>query len=191
MRFNAPFDKVYVQDEIFGWLPGIVLQVECGTKNNDRALVCIELPEDWDATTVLQQQNHDGKMPCFGYRELNGQQRWVFLNDYFNHRLPERFSNCIGDPLYRDVGDIPEVNEAEILYLLKTKYNRAHENPYIRLGNKLMISLSDPNECILHNNFYSLDQQRAYGVKAFGSTFQKGKVKLLITFAVAIFRFQV
>jgi hypothetical protein len=182
-RHHQVHDKVYVRDDIFEWLPAIVLEVE-----SDRALVAIQVDYDWDETTVTdqsqqQKENQQQQFSAGSYNQLHLQHRWVYFRDYRYGKLP--FQN--GRIACRDVVTDLEneyMHEAEILYQIKHRYTRSSRNPYTRVGTIGMIAIN--NNLVVENtnvwdsgirsgdngttgttsssnSLFSIDRQRAYG----------------------------
>lgn len=166
-------DKVYIRDDIFEWLPAIVLEVE-----SNRALVAIQLPYDWDETTVVPlsgvmksslSDRSKSTSPSLSYDQLNLQHRWVYFRDYLNGKLPlqNRKTSC------RDiVTDLENsyMHEAEILYQIKFRYTSSSQNPYTRVGTIGLIAINtnvsndnNAGRSIGSNSMYSVERQRAYG----------------------------
>jgi myosin-5 len=140
--FNAVGDRVFVQDEHYAWLPATVLELE-----EDRALVRIDWPSDWNKTTVLVEHSHPDA-------EATGrpQERWVALREYFNHQLPQQSdgTSC------RDLADLPYLHEATVLQQLKERHCR--RLPYTRVGD-ILVSVKP---CQWIPDLYSSEQQRYY-----------------------------
>jgi hypothetical protein len=116
---NQVKDKVYVKDEIFGWLPGAIIEID---NVFHRVLVCIHLPKDWDETTTSCAGR--GSIAATNYEELNLQKRWVYLRDYYNRILPmQNVCNSRNTNTFISIGDLQHINEAEILYQIKSRYS--------------------------------------------------------------------
>ena len=146
--FNAVGDRVFVRDEHYAWLPATVVQLE-----EDRALVRIDWPSDWNKTTVLVGPSHpNAEAP---------QEQWVALCEYFNHQLPRQSDNTS----CRDLADLSHLNEAIVLYQLKERHCR--RLPYTRVGN-IIVAVKP---CQWIPDLYSRKQQRYY-YQLFGSANQ-------------------
>ena len=141
MPFNKVNDKVFVRDSCFEWLPAIVLQIE---DDNEKALVNIDLPEDWKSTTV---NTHHVNI-----EELHQKHIWVDLKDYAHNQLPLR-----NERHARDMAELPHLHEAAILYQIKERHLR--HQPYTRVG-EIVVAV---NPCQWMPDLYSTDRERMYG----------------------------
>jgi myosin-5 len=130
--------KVYVRDEQFAWIPATIID-----KDEGRVKVRIDLSLDWERTTCT---THITKK-----LELNGQERWVELNEYYNDLLPLQ-----NDKAVRDIAELPNLHEAAVLYQIKNRH--ALKQPYTRVG-EIIIAV---NPCEWMPELYSLEQQRIY-----------------------------
>jgi hypothetical protein len=107
MATMQQYSRVYVRDGTFEWLPATVLKVSENSNNNsnsnddnnDRVLVRIDLPDQWNEATILgkdttnvgSSNSDNGSSSGDGDEKLLAQdreERWVSLRDYFNHQLP-------------------------------------------------------------------------------------------------------
>ena len=141
MTEHALKDRVFVQDELYEWLPGTVIELD--PDNVDRVKVRIELPRNWKETTTTFKKDRN---------VLNKKEVWVNLNDYYNHRLPlQNVKNAAGD-----VAELDHIHEAAILYQLKNRHSQ--QLPYTRLG-EIIIAV---NPCQWIPELYSQEQQRHY-----------------------------
>jgi len=129
-------DKVYIRDDQYVWLPGRVLQ-----KEDERALVRIELPDDWQTTTDIQNEEE----------KIDGQERWANFEDYTNHQLPMQNNGTV-----RDMAELTHLHEAAILYQIKERHFAL--KPYTRVG-EIVIAV---NPCLWIPGLYSKYQQRLY-----------------------------
>ena len=129
--------KVFIQDPTFKWLPAQVI----ATDGADLVKVQIQLPAEWSKTTLLTK-----KSP-----KLDKTERWVNLNDYHNHELPQQNSKAV-----RDIAELAHLHEAAILYQIKARH--ASKQPYTRVG-EIIIAV---NPCQWIDGLYSQDLQRLY-----------------------------
>lgn len=168
MAFNKVQDRVYIRDERFEWLPAIILNLEL-----DRALVRIDLPNDWKNTTIVsnvQASNRNATADRVdGNRGLDKDERWVLLKDYYNHRLPLQNARVC-----RDMAELKHLHEAAILYQIKERHCRL-DKPYTRVG-EIIVAV---NPCRWIHSLYSPEQQQFY-VEHFTAQ-RKKNGKILIT----------
>jgi len=152
-------DRVYVRDELYEWIPAVVQEVE-----EDRVLVRIELPNDWDKTTidiaVDPRENEGGDDDAPIPPPLHQQLRWVELRDYYNHRLPLQNNESTEHTPCRggDMAELKHVHEAALLYQVKERHCNL-ERPYTRVGGDILVAV---NPCQWIPGLYSRDQQRFY-----------------------------
>ena len=152
-------ERVFVRDQQYEWLPAVVQEVE-----EDRVLVRIELPKDWNKTTVeievdpREKEGGDDDAPIPPL--LDQQLRWVELRDYFNHRLPLQNSEITEHTTCRggDMAELKHVHEAALLYQVKERHCKL-ERPYTRVGGDILVAV---NPCHWIPGLYSRDQQRFY-----------------------------
>ena len=129
-------DKVYIRDDQYVWLPARVLE-----KEEERALVKIELPDDWQTTTYIQNEEE----------RIDGQERWVSFGDYTDHQLPMQNKETV-----RDMAELTHLHEAAILYQIKERHFAF--KPYTRVG-EIVVAV---NPCLWIPGLYSKQQQRLY-----------------------------
>lgn len=129
---NQVEDRVFVRDDYYEWLPGIIRELK-----DDQALVQIELPKTWDKATLGP-----------AVTEL---ERWVDLKHYYNHRLPMQ-----NDRLCRDMAELTHLHEASILYQIKQRH--ALSLPYTRVG-EIVVAV---NPCQWLPSLYSAERQQFY-----------------------------
>jgi len=135
-----PSDRVYVCDDKYGWLPGTIVNRD--NFGDGRVRVRIDLPQNWKTTTLTT--NKDSYA-------LNKMERWVNLNDYYNHHLPIQNRKAV-----RDIAELPHLHEAAILYQLKERH--IDKQPYTRVGD--IIVAVNPYQDL--PDLYSMEQQRHY-----------------------------
>jgi hypothetical protein len=162
-------DKVYIRDTDYAWLPATVVQTSSGDSNsskeendNDtnkqditRVQVLIDLPEDWESTTVCHQ--HQTKQSRSSETTTatsmpHGQTRWVSLSDYPKHQLLLQNQGILA----RDMAELPHLHEAAILYQVKERHVR--EKPYTRVG-EIVVAI---NPCQWIEGLYSKQEQEKY-----------------------------
>ncbi|GKY99340.1 hypothetical protein MPSEU_000889000 [Mayamaea pseudoterrestris] len=129
--------KVFVKDPTFSWLPATIIE----TDGADRVNVQIQLPLDWNKTTMATKKT----------AAVDKTEWWVDLNDYHNHQLPLQNSKSV-----RDIAELAHLHEAAILYQIKARH--ALQKPYTRVG-EIIIAV---NPCQWIDGLYSQDLQRLY-----------------------------
>jgi myosin heavy subunit len=147
MVFNKSEDRVYVRDDQFEWLPAVVLEVE-----DDRVLVRIELPDDWNKTTCVPERGDTTGVPHSQLSNNDNEVRWVLLKDYYNHRLPLQNAR-----LCRDIAELEHLHEAAILYQIKERHCN-FDKPYTRVG-EIIVAV---NPCQWMHGLYSAERQQFY-----------------------------
>jgi myosin heavy subunit len=160
VKVHLPTDLVYVRDEQYSWLPGVVEEVQ-----DHQVLVRIDLPNEWYKTTILHQNTSQNKQDK---EEVD--KRWVQLKDYCNHHLP--IQNNVSVRGCRDMNELEYINEAEMLYHLKERHCRL-EKPYTRVGN-ILVAI---NPCRYISSLYTLSQQQLYVEKIIKSPLTSGTCK--------------
>ena len=130
-------DQVYVKDTTFAWIPATIVACE-----RDRALVAIDLSEDWQYTT-------EGAPNPSKHKE----ERWVTLDDYRDRMLPMQ---NVGYRSTRDCADLPHLHEAAILYQIRERYST--HKPYTRVGD-IIVAV---NPCKWIQDLYSVHQGVLY-----------------------------
>jgi myosin heavy subunit len=140
VNIHVPQDRVYVRDAPYAWLPAVVEEV-----NVDRILVRIELPNQWNKTTIPSKDGVEND-------SFHHQKRWIKLDDYCNHRLP--FQN---PRICRDMAELEHIHEAEILYQIKERHC-VNEMPYTRVGDIIVAT----NPCRWIHSLYSVSKQHFY-----------------------------
>lgn len=108
---------MYVRDADYVWLPAVVVSL-CG----ERALVRIDLPTNFRQRTECNNQ-------CW---PVQGQERWIDLRDYHNHKLPPRIRDGT-DGIIPDLQELPHVHEPAVLYQLKECVQQMKQ-PFICAG---------------------------------------------------------
>ena len=194
ISFNSVGDKVYVRDEDYAWLPAIVVDLD---PEQDRVKVQIDLPNNWEFSTVLLDDDKTERaskfqddeeeavsslsachnvcvglpdacdalslpiLPHWGSTDAAAgaahPQRWVQLDDYFNHQLPLRRQQD-ERRLVRDLADLEHLHEPAVLYQLKSRH--ANKKPYTRVG-EIVVAV---NPCQWIPQLYSSETQRAYAL---------------------------
>jgi myosin heavy subunit len=129
--------NVFVQDPDFAWLPATVVD----TDDADRVQVQIQLPSDWTQTTLLPPKAV----------VIDKTVRWVNLNDYFDHVLPQQNNKAV-----RDMAELPHLHEAGLLYQIKERH--AMQQPYTRVGDILVAV----NPCQWMEGLYTVEMQELY-----------------------------
>ena len=148
MRKHQIGEHVYVRDVQCEWLPAVVEDVK-----EHEVLVRIDLPDDWQKTTIQHDtantnvdsnDDADEKISDDNHSEgvdiVNGDQRWEKLADYFNHHLPMQNWNDVDvddddDQTAKrchDMSQLQHINEAELLYQIKKRYC-SYDQPYTRI----------------------------------------------------------
>jgi hypothetical protein len=180
-------DKVYIRDAEYAWLPATVVQTsnDDDSKNktannnnnnkeegdnddsnnkrdNTRVQVRIDLPSDWESTTVCKQQrqskqNKQSPSPSETTTTTtssmpHGQTRWVSLSDYPKHQLLLQNQGILA----RDMAELPHLHEAAILYQVKERHVR--EKPYTRVG-EIVVAV---NPCQWIEGLYTKEEQEKY-----------------------------
>lgn len=143
MGFNHVGDRVYVRDAAFAWLPAVILEVE-----NDRVRVLIDLPHNWNETTTTTTENLSSLR---GFHD--GSDKWVWMREYFSHRLPLR-----GNRVCRDMAELDHLHEAEILYQIKHRHC-VEGKPYTRVVGDIIVAV---NPCRWIPELYSDEIQKNY-----------------------------
>ena len=123
--------RVYIQDDIYSWLPGEL--VDTITEDSKTASVAVTLPADWRRHTYAP----DHKSLRQGTLERGAGGRYlrnVCLADYDEGRLPlQNVDEGTGEIAGKsDIADLPHLHEAAVLYNLKDRHSRAV--PYTRVG---------------------------------------------------------
>lgn len=137
MPFNKVRDRVYIRDERFEWLPAIIRKIV-----DDRILVEVIIPDNWNDSTVLVDPNEE-----FPKKE----KRWVDLKDYYNHCLPPQNARYC-----RDLADLEHLHEATILYTIKQRHYECQ--PYTRVG-EIIVAV---NPCQWIHSLYTKEEQQFY-----------------------------
>lgn len=148
---NLMGELVYVRDDHYEWLPAVVVANNNHSSSNtdrDRVQVQIDLPVNWELTTVIQAENDR--------KNLHGDLRWVPLDDYYNHTLPLRQPQA--KLVVRDLADLVHLHEAAVLYQIKQRH--AIFKPYTRVGD-IIVAV---NPCQWIPELYSLEVQREYAL---------------------------
>jgi myosin heavy subunit len=165
-------DKVYIRDAEYAWLPATVVPASVNEddgessnnnkeddntnnkQDNSRVQVRIELPSDWESTTVCHSSNQNNKqttsesIATFPHEET----RWVSLKDYPKHQLLLQNQGVVA----RDMAELPHLHEAAILYQVKERHLR--EKPYTRVG-EIVVAI---NPCQWITGLYTKEQQEKY-----------------------------
>ena len=157
-------ERVFVRDDDYVWLPAMV--VEC---QPDRVLVRIDLPQNWNESTMAvanagsntnnKNNNKDGpgrkkkakSMSSVMIHKKGGMERWIELNDYKDRQLPIQ-----NDSVVRDMADLCHLHEAAVLYQIKQRY--LTQKPYTRVGD-IVVAM---NPCQWIPELYSVNQQHFY-----------------------------
>jgi len=137
-------EQVYVQDNVYAWLPALVLETEA-----DRVLVQIDLPDDWNQTTEMN--GKDAKKRGPKNKLAKPEERWINLDDYKDRQLPMK-----NEKTARDMADLMHLHEAAILY--QTKQRHLAKKPYTRVG-EIVVAV---NPCKWIDGLYSEDEQFFY-----------------------------
>jgi myosin heavy subunit len=164
--------KVYIRDAEYAWLPATVVQTssdgdsnntneddnENNKQDNTRVQVRIDLPSDWESTTVChhnqtkQSKSSETTTTTCSMSMPHGQTRWVSLCDYPKHQLLLQNQGILA----RDMAELPHLHEAAILYQVKERHVR--EKPYTRVG-EIVVAI---NPCQWIEGLYSKEEQEKY-----------------------------
>jgi hypothetical protein len=139
---------VYIQDDVYGWLPAKMLEARATV-----AIVSLDLPSHWTDSTIISfgsgEQRQEGA-PTFIHKSLKGLEiddaptiasdhkvslrslRAVPWKDYTEGVLPEQNST----KAKRDMVDLVQLHEAAILFNLKERHYQSQ--PYTRVGDILV-----------------------------------------------------
>jgi hypothetical protein len=139
---------VYIQDDVYGWLPAKILEARATL-----AIVSLDLPSHWADSTIMsysigKQEREDAS--TFIHKTLKGLEeddaqamaatykvplhslRAVPWKDYTEGVLPEQNSTLAK----RDMVDLVQLHEAAILFNLKERHYQSQ--PYTRVGDILV-----------------------------------------------------
>jgi len=150
--------KVYVQDYDYVWLPAKIISIN---SEDGEANVEIELPQDWNATTSIEQYSAfdgEGRLKENHHHFQNHEQwirRTIPLKDYEKHRLPLQ-NRC--EPK-NDMSDLPILHEAAILYNIKKCFS--HQKPFTRVRDIIVAMNPFESTPALH----SRQMQETYAMK--------------------------
>jgi myosin heavy subunit len=164
--------KVYIRDAEYAWLPATVVQSSSdddnnsnnkkekgdndtnSKKDNTRVQVQIDLPSDWESTTVPCHQSKQSQSSETTTNSMlpHGQTRWISLSDYPKHQLLLQNQGILA----RDMAELPHLHEAAILYQVKERHVR--EKPYTRVG-EIVVAV---NPCQWIEGLYSKQEQEKY-----------------------------
>lgn len=158
-------DKVFIKDEDHVWVPARVIE-----NATDRILVEIDLPSDWVRTTTATSSNsiikisRDQQQPQLEQQQeqqssppqLQGERRWVHLDDYKDRQLPLQNNTSSSSTGGRDIAELPHLHEAAVLYQIKSRH--VARKPYTRVGD-IVIAL---NPCQWIDKLYTAEQRHVY-----------------------------
>jgi myosin-5 len=131
---NSNVRAVYIQDDVYSWLPARVIQEVPGTS---KVQVQVTLPQKWKEQTVL---SPDSNILDLEEGTTETLLRTVNLADYPHGELPLQNLDERGKLLgKRDMADLPFLHEAAILYNLKERHASRH--PYTRVGD-IMVAMN-------------------------------------------------
>lgn len=159
-------DSVFVRDSFYSWVPAKVLEY-----HPHCALVAIDPPETWEATTTLSMEPpralgsvhpsmkevapEDIERLVTVYAVPQGQLRKAVYSDYEGDVLPIQ-NRGTGKP---DMADLTELHEAAILYNLKDRHMNG--KPYTRVGD-IVIAM---NPFAWMNDLYKPSTSDMYSAK--------------------------
>lgn len=157
-------DGVFVQDQLYSWIPAKVLDYE-----QEHAIVAIDLPDSWYETTILEhEKSSEDAHPSMKSVPLEEQKRYmskfgiplqdlrkVPYNEFDNHDLPLQNQ---GEGKM-DMADLVELHFPAILYNLKARHHQ--QKPYTRVGD-IVIAM---NPCSWIEELYDPKTRDAYSSK--------------------------
>jgi myosin heavy subunit len=161
-------DKVYIKDEVHVWLPARVIETNNNnTTDLDHILVEIDLPFDWARTTMTTTTTQKQQEQDSSQQQLQGERRWVHLNDYKDRKLPlqnvatsssssSSSSSNSESGARGDITALTHLHEAAVLYQIKCRH--VNQMPYTRVGD-ILIAV---NPCTWIDSLYTADQRHLY-----------------------------
>jgi hypothetical protein len=153
---------VYINDDVFGWLPGTVLET-----HDEFAFVSIDMPSNWSESTAVHGDDTDRTFGTHKTVRLEKDTmdrivnehmvpqhsiRRVMWKDYKDGILPSQ-NDQVAKP---DMGDLEHLHEAAILFNLKERHFMS--KPYTRVGD--IIVAMNPFNWI--DDLYTTQTQEKY-----------------------------
>jgi len=146
--------RVFIRDQAYAWIPGSIQAIRDG-----KAIVKIELPNNWHSSTVLCQDSGLEEVENALVAVATGNSgntpsvmRSVTLASYPNGQLPLQ-NKCAQKS---DMTSLPHLHEAAMLYNLKERLSK--RQPYTRVRD--VIIAMNPFQKI--EELYSLQTQQSY-----------------------------